>query len=175
MAWGFWALGLTGCAGDVTTLDTRAAADPAPPVSQTLELLGEPDTVDVSCNLIGLAARNLMQGRAGGADPCAAVVDNCQSALGPLEGGSGGAGDLPLPDGDLQSLLGCPLTFTELDACVADILTSARDSYSGTLSCSAESAPPLDTLALAATPACFIAALRCPELLAALGNGNRRQ
>lgn len=165
---------LANCARDVTTLDTRAVADPAPPASQTLELLGEPDTVDVSCNLIGLAARNLMQGRAGAADPCDAVVDNCQNALAPLEG-STGAGGPPLPDGDLQNLLGCPLTFPELDACVADILTGARDMYAGTLSCSAESAPALDTLALAATPACFIAALRCPELLAALGNLNRRQ
>jgi hypothetical protein len=168
-------LALASCARDVTTLDTGAATDPAPPVSQTLELLGEPDTVDVSCNLIGLAARNLMQGRAGGEDPCDAVVDNCQNALGPLEARSDGTGDVPLPDGDLQNLLGCPLTFPELDACVADILTGARDMYSGTLSCSTESAPTLDTLALAATPACFIAVLRCPELLAALGNVNRRQ
>jgi hypothetical protein len=166
------ALILVSCSGtDVTTLDTPegqpggAGSETSPPDSQTLELLAEPETVDVTCRWIGALTRNLPRG----SDPtstCEAVVEDCKGAL----GGLGTLSGVTLPDSDLSGLLGCPLTFSELDACLADILTGARESYTDSLGCSpAASTEALDALSFAATPACFIAALRCPELLTQLG------
>ena len=69
------------------------------------------------------------------------------------------------PAGDLQGLLGCPVTVTELDGCVAQILERARDSYAADVSCESASPPEVDPAFLVTVPACFGVVLRCPELL----------
>jgi len=173
--WSLCVLGLASCADhDVTTLGSGALSPESPesgaPASETLRLLGEPDTVDVACRLIGVAAANLASAGPEAINECEAVVADCQDTL----AGAGAAADVAVPDANVGALLGCELTATQLDACLADVLANARDAYASSLSCSTPSAAGLDALGLVASPACFIVALRCPQLLGSLaGLGTR--
>ena len=159
------ALALLSCAdNDVTTLGSGALPpESEAPASQTLQRLGEPDSIDAACRLVGVAATNL--GAAGPDTSCEAVVDDCRDTLAGLDT----AADVELPDGNLGALLGCELTLAELDACLADVLGNARDSYASSLSCAAAPAPAIDALGLIASPGCLIVALRCPQILTSLG------
>ena len=134
-------------------------------MSQTLELLGEPDTVDVACRLVGVAVANLGTPGPDPASTCEAAVDDCRDAL----VGFDGAGGVELPDSNVGALLGCELTLAQLDACLAGVLGRARDTYAGSLSCDAAPAAGVDALGLLASPACLIVGLRCPQLLMSLG------
>ena len=158
---------LASCADkDVTTLGGDGLSPQAEgPTSETLRRLGEPDTVEVACQLIGRATTNLASAGTDAANECETVVDDCRDTL----AGVDAAGDVALPDESLAALLGCELTLAQLDTCLADVLGNARDAYQSSLSCSAAPAPGLDALGLVASPACFIVALRCPQLLASLG------
>ena len=169
--WGLCALALSCADEDVTTLGGGGlSADSEAPSSETLRLLGEPDTVEVACRLIAAATTNRAAGP-DSANECEAVVDDCRDTLAAVDA----VGDVALPDQNLAALLGCELTVAQLDACVADVLGNARDAYQGSPGCSAAPAPGLDALGLVASPACFIVGLRCPQLLTSLGGlGARR-
>lgn len=154
-----------GCAGSDTTTLTRADSTDTE-TSRTLAVLAQPESLDAACRLIGVSSRNVA-GSGASVASCTRVVEQCQSAtravLAP-EGEDEAAGP-ELGGGDLQGLLGCPVTVVELDACVAQILESGRDSYAGDVSCEATTLPEIDPAFLFTVPACFGVVLRCPELL----------
>jgi hypothetical protein len=123
--------------------------------------------------LIGVQSLNGVAG-ADAAATCSQVVEQCRSAVGGFleqadeaETAPGGeaAGSGAAPEGDLQGLLGCPVTLTELDGCVAQILERGRDTYAAGVSCESASPPEVDPAFLFTVPACFGVVLRCPELL----------
>jgi hypothetical protein len=158
------ALNSLGCGGsDATVIDVEAAAD-APEESRTLAVLAQPEALDTLCQLIGVSG---LSGSAGDVASCARVVERCQSGLGGFVEATGG--EAPAPRADLQQVLGCPLTLSELDGCVAEALERSRDTYSGTLSCEAEPPPQVDPAFLFAVPACLGVVLRCPQLLTLTG------
>ena len=161
------ALALLSCADrDVTTLGGGALPPGSEtPASQTLQRLGEPDSVEAACRLVGVAATNLGPAAPDAASRCEAVVDDCRDTLAGFEAPA----DVEVPDGNLEALLGCELSLAELDACVAGVIGNARDAYAGSLDCGAATAPAPDALGLLASPACFIVALRCPQILMSLG------
>jgi hypothetical protein len=153
-----------GCGDDATTL---LPADPTEPGgSRTLAVLVQPETLDAACRLIGVSSRNVA-GSTASVATCVRVVEECQSttrgvlAPGDSEGGVGP----DLGEGDLDELLGCPVTVVELDACVAQILERGRDRYASDVSCETTTLPEIDPAFLLAVPACFGVVLQCPQLL----------
>jgi hypothetical protein len=167
---GLWASGLSfasvlGCGDDSTTLLRAESA--APGGSRVLEVLRQPETLDAACRLIGVSSRNV-GGASASVAACVRVVEQCQSTVGVL-GAPGAEGETAagpeLGGGDLQELLGCPVTVVELDTCLAQILESGRDSYAGEVSCETTTLPEIDPAFLFTVPACFGVVLQCPELL----------
>jgi hypothetical protein len=175
MGWSLlvWSLSaMSGCGGKNETTFTEP--EPAPEPSRTLAILSEPESLDAVCRLIGVQSLN---GAAPGADAaatCSQVVEQCRSAVGGFleqvddtEAAATGEAAPPgaVPEGDLQALLGCPVTVTELDGCVAQILERSRDTYAADVSCESVEPPEVDPAFLFTVPACFGVVLRCPELL----------
>lgn len=137
--------------------------------SRTLSVLSESESVTAVCQLIGVSSMGFAGGGAGDRAACARVVEQCQSnvggALGLDEDDAGGDLALPVPGGDARALLGCPVTFAELDGCIAAVLTRGRDTYGASVSCDMPTLPDVNALVLFAVPACIGVVLRCPELL----------
>jgi hypothetical protein len=167
-----WSLtAMFGCGGKNET--TFSEPEPAPEPSRTLAILSEPESLDAVCRLIGVQSLNGVVG-ADAAATCSQVVEQCRSAVGGFleqvddaEGAGTGEAATPgaVPEGNLQALLGCPVTVTELDGCVAQILERGRDTYAADVSCESASPPEVDPAFLFTVPACFGVVLRCPELL----------
>lgn len=157
--------GLLGCGSDATTLKPDDATGGE--TSRTLAVLAQPESLDAACRLIGVSSRNVA-GASASVATCARVVEQCQltvGVLGPRGAEGEAAGGPALGGGDLQGVLGCPVTVVELDACVAQILESGRDSYAGDVSCETTTLPEIDPAFLLTVPACFGVVLRCPQLL----------
>ena len=149
---------------------TRHVPSEYPTIAAAMQAATSGDTVEVACQLIGRATTNLASAGTDAANECETVVDDCRDTL----AGVDAAGDVALPDESLAALLGCELTLAQLDTCLAGVLGNARDAYQSSLSCSAAPAAGLDALGLVASPACFIVALRCPQLVASLGGPGPR-
>jgi hypothetical protein len=158
---------LAACGGDdhttLTGAETEAGQLTPEPVgeSHTLSVLAEPDSTDAVCRLIGVST---MRGDRSGRDGCSAAVERCQSDLRAVLG----AGDTPqvgVPSGDLEQLVGCPLTFAQLDACVGDALARGVASYGDDVGCDEPAPPAIDTLALFASPQCLTVVVLCPRLI----------
>ena len=161
---GLTLVSVLGCGDDSTTLLRADSAEPGG--SQILAVLAEPETLDVACRFIGVSSRNVA-GSSASVASCERVVEQCQSTVGVLgrQDVEGGAVGPDLGDGDLQGLLGCPVTVVELDACIAQILERGRDRYASDVSCETTTLPEIDPAFLLTVPACFGVVLRCPELL----------
>jgi hypothetical protein len=157
---------LAACGGDdVTALSTPESEGgqltPEPVAeSRTLSVLAQPDSLDAMCRLIGVSST---RGR-GGREACSGAVERCQDDVRAWLG-EGGAPPRGVPGGDLQQLVGCPLTFAQLDACVGDALARSVASYGDSIGCDRPAPPAVDTLALFASPQCLTVAVLCPQLL----------
>jgi hypothetical protein len=170
------ALGLSGvlafvaCGGrakDTTILSEPAAEtteSTVPPRSEALDALAEPAARDAFCGWVGASV-------AGGAATtldCSRVVERCRQAAsdaaldGPLDVASGLLG----ASGDLESILGCPVSFDVVDACLAQLIELSVSRYPEGPGCGA-AAPvvPLGVGDLPALPSCIAVAVDCPELL----------
>ena len=136
---------------------------PEPPgESRVFSVLARPESVDAVCRLIGVSAGRRAPGG------CADVVEGCRDSLGSA------LADRPapdLPDRDLEALFGCPLTVAQLDGCIAGVLERGVATYGSSVGCEMPAPPPIDTLALFATPQCLTVALFCPDLAASLAGG----
>jgi hypothetical protein len=134
-------------------------AEPEPEGSRIWEVLTEPESIDALCRIAGVSAPG------GGMLDCGEIVDQCREAAGALETlGSFGAGAAP-PDADLEPLLGCPITASQLDVCLAQVLERGIELYGDGVTCGAEAAPDVDAASLLLVPGCLVVALRCPDLL----------
>jgi hypothetical protein len=68
--------------------------------------------------------------------------------------------------GDLESVLGCPATLTEVDGCVAELIELVVTRYPAGPACGAVApAQPLGLEDLTALSSCVQVGLKCPELL----------
>jgi hypothetical protein len=158
---------LAACGGDDVTAISAADSEAAPlmpePVaeSRTLSVLAEPDSLDAMCRLIGVSST---RGGQGGRDACAGAVERCQGDVRSWLG-SDDAPSVDVPRGDLQELVGCPLTFAQLDACVGDALARSVARYGDSIGCDQPAPPPVDTLALFASPECLAVVVLCPQLI----------
>lgn len=133
--------------------------EPEPEASRIWEVLTEPDSIDALCRIAGVSAQG-----AGMVD-CDEIVDQCRDVAGALETlGSFGAGAAPA-DADLEPLLGCPITASQLDVCLAQVLERGIELYGEGVTCGAEAVPEVDAASLVLVPGCLAVALRCPDLL----------
>ena len=173
------ALGLALLAGagcgdsDVTTIygeePQAGAPEQDPSESRTFAVLAEPDSLDTVCRLLGVSR---VTTGAGGPEACRATVEQCRSNVEAVLGtGDGDAPAVGLPAASLEPLLGCPLSVSELDGCVARVLERSIDAYGSTVSCDMPALPAVDTLSLFASPECLGVVLICPELIAGLAGG----
>jgi hypothetical protein len=166
------ALLLVACGGDdvtaISSPESEAGQLTPEPVaeSRTLSVLAQPDSLDAMCRLIGVSST---RGGRGGPAACAGAVERCQADLKSWLG-SDGAPAASVPRGDLQELVGCPLTFAQLDACVGDALERSVASYGDSIGCDQPAPPALDTLALFASPQCLTVVVLCPQLIENLSN-----
>jgi hypothetical protein len=153
---------------DVTTffLPEEEASPLEPAASRTFEVLSERTSLDVVCRFIGVSSA----AGTGAADreACSSVVEDCRANVDAVLGAEGDAPPLGLPPTDLEALLGCPLTLTELDSCIAAALERGIDQYGSSIGCDMPAPPAVNTIALFASPACIGVVLRCPELIATL-------
>jgi hypothetical protein len=155
----------------VTTFSASAGTSET---NRVLAVLSQPESLDAVCRLIGVSSKSIAALAGGDAATCSRVIEQCRAtALGVLELGqqADAAETTPpgepalLPESNLQELLGCPVTLTELDGCVAQILERGRENYLGEVSCETTTLPEVEPALLVAVPACFGVVLRCPELL----------
>ena len=73
-------------------------------------------------------------------------------------------------DGEVERCVAhapCP----QLDGCIAGVLERGVAAYGSSVGCEMPAPPPIDTLALFATPQCLTVALFCPDLAASLAGG----
>lgn len=150
----------------MTTLEldgevAELAPDPGAGDSRVFAVLSRPESVDAVCRLIGVSAAQ------GEARECSQAVDSCRGNLGEALGGRAAPA---LPGGDLEPVLGCPLTVAQLDGCIAGVLERGVAAY-GAVGCDMPAPPAIDTLTLLASPECLVVALFCPELVASLAGG----
>ncbi len=166
------AAALLGCGGSDETRLFGVEGDVEP--SRTLSVLSESESVAAVCRLLGVSSMSFAGGGGGDRAACERVVEQCESnvggVLGLAEDDGGGGVALPVPGGDASALLGCPVTFAELDGCLAAVVTRGRDTYGASVSCDMPTLPDVNALVLFAVPACFGVVLRCPALLS-LGPG----
>lgn len=140
------------------------AAEPAPPgQSRTFAVLSERESLDAMCRLIGVSS-------AGGQATCAEVVERCRANVDALLGSPGAAPPaLAVPNASLEPLLGCPLSFAQLDRCVGGALERSVDAYGSSVSCETPALPEVGALELFASPECLSVVLSCPDLLTMVG------
>jgi hypothetical protein len=170
VACGWLALGICfGCGDeDVTTLHgeetVESAVEPAPAESRTFAVLSERESLDAVCRLLGVSSVARQPGA--GEAACAQVVEGCRSNIEALLGPPGGEGPaLGVPSGNLEPVLGCPLSFSVLDGCVAQVLERSVEAYGSSVSCDMPALPEVDTLELLASPECLSVVLLCPDLI----------
>jgi hypothetical protein len=160
--------GSLGCDGQDTTTLTGAEQVEGSPLepgvgeSQTISVLTSPESTDVICRWIGVSSR----AGGGGDDGCADVVEQCRDGARAVLGSEAAA--ITVPDGDLQDLLGCPVSYADLDACIGTALERGVMAYGEQIGCDEPAPPPLETAALFASPECIAVVLFCPQLVESL-------
>lgn len=160
---------LTGCGdNDTTTLtvaQTEGNLEPEPPSeSRAFGVLSRPDSLDAVCRFIGVSSVTGTDDRTA----CSQVVDDCRDNVSTAFG-TGVEGSAPgLPPGDLQALLGCPLTLAQLDGCIGAALERGIDEYGSAIGCDMAALPTVDPIRLLASPDCLVVVLQCPQLIASL-------
>lgn len=130
--------------------------EPADEGSRIWEVLLDPESIDALCRIAGVSA-----GGAAGGD-CDQIVDQCQGVAAVF--GALGPGPAA-PDVDLEPLLGCPISASQLDVCLAQVLERGIELYGDDVTCGAQALPDVDPASLALVPGCIAVALRCPDLL----------
>jgi hypothetical protein len=163
---------LAGCGdNDTTTLTVEqtegSSLEPEAPVgeSRAFGVLSRPDSLDAVCRLIGISSVT----GTGDRTACTQVVDDCRDNVSSALGTEGGDVPAPgLPPGDLQALLGCPLTLAQLDACIGAALERGIDEYGSSIGCDMPALPAVDPIRLLASPDCLVVLLQCPQLIASL-------
>jgi hypothetical protein len=163
---------LAGCGdNDTTTLTVEqtegGSLEPSPPTgeSRAFGVLSRPDSLDAVCRFIGVSSVT----GTGDRTACTQVVDDCRDNVSTVFGADGSDVPAPaLPSGDLQTLLGCPLTLAQLDACIGAALERGIDEYGSSIGCDMPALPTVDPIRLLASPDCFVVALQCPRLIASL-------
>lgn len=167
------ALGCGGRAQDTTILtgppaDGPAESEPAPPAaSGALQALADPAAREAFCGWIGASAANVAS-QFGAELACPEAVDRCREATsdprfaGTLQAAAGLVGAA----GDLEGVLGCPVSAGTLDACLAQLIPVAVARYPQGPNCGrAAPAAPLGLDDLATLDSCVQVAVECPELL----------
>jgi hypothetical protein len=160
-----------GSAKDTTVLLDQPPAQPGAdeaPRSQALDALAEPAAREAFCGWVGVSAANVA-GRAGAPLDCSQVVQRCRQAAsdvtqnGSLDVASGLLGGA----GDLQDIIGCPVSFDVVDACLAQLIELSVARNPDGPGCGAASAPvePFGVSDLPALPSCITVAVNCPALL----------
>ena len=138
-----------------------ASPEPEDDESRIWEVFTDPDSIDALCRIAGVSAG----GAQGAMADCDAIVDQCRDVASVL----GGLGAGPAtPDVDLEPLLGCPLSASQLDVCLAQVLERGIELYGADVACGAQALPEVDPASLALVPGCIVVALRCPDLLGAM-------
>lgn len=148
--------------------------------SQVLESLQDPETRQALCSALGI----VVSGQAGAQGPsCQAIADSCNSQPLPLDTDAG----LVLPD-DLSAALQCPITTTEVDRCLSDLMSALSDvscasdgdagsntngsadggSADGGSTNGSDTGELLDPAVLLGTVSCFPVFIKCPDLVNAL-------
>jgi hypothetical protein len=165
------------CGGRADTTAIEQAPPPpvaepeAPPVfdvtqSQSLAALSSPEVREAFCGWFGAAAVGLGD-TLGQPVECETVVDECRQAVQePAMMGLGAPADGVDVPGDLEALLGCPVSLGELDACVAQLLDLVVERSAPGPAC--EPAAPNTELSfsdLRSLPDCVTVLVQCPELL----------
>jgi hypothetical protein len=151
-------------------VESAVSPAPAPEESRVFAVLSERESLDAVCRLLGVSSAGSRE--SGGAEACARVVERCRGNVDALLGGSDADGPaIGVPAGSLEPVLGCPLSFAELDGCVGQALERSVDAYGSSVSCDMPALPAVDTLELFASPECFSVALLCPALIGALAPG----
>ena len=154
---------LTGLPSDGPVEEQRVA----PPGGGALQALAEPAAREAFCGWIGASAANVAEQF--GADlPCSEAVDRCRETTsdpgftGTLQAAAGLVGAA----GDLQGVLGCPVSVGALDACLGELIPVAVARYPEGPNCGrAAPAAPLGLNDLATLRSCVQVAVECPELL----------
>jgi hypothetical protein len=148
--------------------DGPAEAEPASPAaSGALQSLAEPAAREAFCGWIGASAARVA-GQFGAQLACPDAVDRCREATsdpgfaGTLQAAAGLVGAA----GDLQGVLGCPVSLGTLDACLAELIPVAVARYPEGPNCGrAAPAAALGLNDLATLSSCVQVAVECPELL----------
>lgn len=126
---------------------------------RTLAALRDPETRRVLCTLLGVAVAG--QNGEAGALVCEGFVDVCEQSSEPPEVDA--AAPAPTVTEDLSGLFGCPLTATELDFCLADLLSIGTDGLSD-VTCSSATPATIPPSALAGAFGCTALVFKCPQL-----------
>jgi hypothetical protein len=139
----------------------------APTHSAALEALAEPAARDAFCGWVGASAASVA-GRAGQGLDCPQFVERCRAAAantnlaGPADSALGLLG-LPA---DLEGVLGCPVPFETVDACLAELIEWTVARYPDGPGCGmATPIQPPGLQDLSQLPSCVVVAVDCPELL----------
>jgi hypothetical protein len=161
-----WLCACGGRAEDTTILGAPPDAADArePPRSVALEALAEPAARDAFCGWVGASAASV----AGAALDCPGLVERCRAAAANTalaEPANAGLGLLGVPE-NLARVLGCPVSFEALDACLAELIEWTVARYPDGPGC-AMTTPiePPGLQDLSSLPSCVVVAVECPALL----------
>jgi hypothetical protein len=177
LAWGFFGLlASSACGGraEDTTILTGLPSDgpaeeppPAPAAGGALQALAQPAAREAFCGWIGASAANVAAQL--GADlPCSDAVNRCRETTSDprFSGTLLAAAGLVGAAGDLEGVLGCPVSAGTLDACLGELIPVAVERYPEGPNCGrAAPAAPLGLNDLATLGSCVQVAVDCPELL----------
>jgi hypothetical protein len=156
-----------GRAEDRTILAPAAADTPEPTRSVALEALAEPAARDAFCGWVGASAA-AVAGPAGPEVDCAELVERCRDAASNSDiaaPANAALGLLGVPE-DLEGVLGCPVSFESVDACLAELIVWTATRYPDGPGCGmATPIEPPGLQDLAALPNCVLVAVTCPALL----------
>jgi hypothetical protein len=166
-------LSFSACGGrahDTTTIlpEPPTATEPAAPThSAAIEALAEPAARDAFCGWVGASAASVA-GRAGQGLDCTQFVERCRAAAATMNvaaPANGALGLLGLP-ADLEGVLGCPVPFETVDACLAELIEWSVARYPDGPGCGmAAPIEPPGLQDLSQLPSCVVVAVDCPALL----------
>lgn len=134
--------------------------------SELAKALRDARTRKAVCTGVGIVA----SAQAGGPD-CQTVARTCEVATAIWANGVLGDPDNTVSN-DLMPVLGCPITFAELDACLGDLAVNTGQSLED-WSCTAPSDEQIQPQEILASAPCVLLLVKCPQLFGALLQGVR--
>jgi hypothetical protein len=136
-----------------------SSPEPEPEGSRIWEVLTDPESIDALCRLVGVSARGTAM------LDCDETVEQCRDVASALETLGGFGSGVAAPDVDLEPLLGCPVSASQLDVCLAQALERGIELYGDAVTCAAMATPEVEIASLALVPGCIAVVLSCPDLL----------